>query len=259
VQGTSAARKPRTTASAASRAAKPRTSARGAATRSKPRSSAAARRPARAARGPVASGGVIALPVVAVGRTAHAVSGLADSGLVSGLARSRAWIVLLGLLLAGIVAINVMGLSLGAANSGIAAKIDALERDNAVQRTRIAERTSTDRIQHKAAALALQIPAPDDVHYLHAGKGDAAEAAKRLAAGEIADTLPADEAAMPEAVDPAAGTTTDATVDPAATTTVDPATTTAVDPVSGAAIDPTTGAPVTTATTDPAATATTVP
>jgi hypothetical protein len=202
---------------------------------------------------------VIALPVVAVGRTAHAVSGLADSGLVSGLARSRAWIVLLGLLLAGIVAINVMGLSLGAANSGIAAKIDALERDNAVQRSRYAERTSTDRIQHQATVLGLFIPAPDDVHYLHAGKGDAAEAAKRLAAGEIADTLPADEAATPDSTDPAvAGVTPDPA---AATTTTDPTAVdpTAVDPAAAAAVDPATVAPVTTASTDPAATATTVP
>jgi hypothetical protein len=248
VQGTSAARKPRaSTSRAASRPAASRASA---ATRSKPRSGAAARRPARAARGPVASGGVIAFPVVAVGRTAHAFSDLADSGLVSGLARSRAWIVLLGLLLAGIVAINVVGLSLGASNSGIAAKIDALERDNAVQRTRIAERTSTDRIQHKAAALSLAIPAPDDVHYLHAGSGDAAKAAKRLADGEIADTLPADEAAAPESTDPTAAATTDPT---ATATTTDP---TAVDPAA-ATVDPVTVAPVTTTTTDPATTATT--
>jgi hypothetical protein len=234
VQGAAAARKPR---SAPARAAKPR-----AGTRATAR--AATRAPARR---PVASGGVVALPVVAVGRTAHAVGGIADSGFVHGLVRSRAWIGVLGALLAGIVAINVIGLSLSASNSRVAAKIDALERSTSVSRSRIAARSSTDKIQKAAAALGLAIPEPDRVHYLHAGGNDAATAAKRLAAGEIGNSLPADETAT--AIDPASTTTTTTTVDPAATTTVDPAAATAIDPVTGAPIDPVTGAPVATTTT----------
>src|SRR5687767_11636042 len=54
---------------------------------------------------------------VAVGRTAGAVGGLADSGLVVRLTRSRLWIGLLGALLVGIVALNVMALSFNASQS----------------------------------------------------------------------------------------------------------------------------------------------
>jgi hypothetical protein len=233
VQSAAAARKPR---SAPTGAAKPRATARRAPARS------ATRAPARR---PVASGGVVALPVAAVGRTAHAVGGIADSGLVQGLVRSRAWIGVLGVLLAGIVAINVFGLSLSASNSHIAAKIDALERSTSVNRSRIAARTSTDKVQKAASALGLAIPAPADGHYQHAGKHDAAVAAKRLAAGEIGNSLPADATVT--------DTTATTTVDPTtATTTIDPTTGAAIDPATGAAIDPATGLPATT-------TATTVP
>jgi hypothetical protein len=245
VQGAAAARKPRP---APSRTAKPRATAR--------------RAPARR---PVASGGVVALPVAAVGRTAHAVGGIADSGLVQGLARSRAWIGVLGALLAGIVAINVVGLSLSASNSRTAAKIDALERSTSVNRSRIAARTSTDKVQKAASALGLAIPAPDDVHYLHAGKDDAAVAAKRLAAGEIGNSLPADatttDSTVTTTVDPTATTTATTTVDPTTGATIDPTTGATIDPTTGAPIDPATGAPIDPATGLPATTTstTTVP
>lgn len=231
VQGSAAARKPR---AAATRTA----------TKSRPKARAAspARRTARpATRRPAASGGggVIAFPAVAVGRTAHAVSGLADCGLVTGMARSRAWIGVLGVLLAGIVAVNVIGLSLSASNSAVAAKIDAIERDNSVQRHRIAGRSSTERIQQEATALGLAIPDPDAIHYLNAGGGDAAVAAKRLAAGEIGAAAPIDETTEP--VDPATVVAAEPTIDPVTGATIDPAT--------GLPIDPATGAPV---VTDPA-------
>jgi hypothetical protein len=247
VQGAATARKPRATAQRGA-TRKPRA----AATRTAPRRT-------RASRGPVVSGGVVALPVAAVGRTAHAVSGLADSGLVHGLARSRAWIVLLGLLLAGIVAVNVTGLSLNAANSRVAAKIGELEQKNSVLRGRIAARTSTEQIQKAAAGLGLGIPEPDAIHYLHGDSKDAEIAAKRLAAGEIGATLPADESV--EVVDPAATIATP-TVDPVTGATVDPATGAIVDPATGAPVDPATGLPIDPATGLPVstdATATAVP
>jgi hypothetical protein len=54
---------------------------------------------------------------VAVGATAGAVGGLADSGLVVRLTRGRLWIGALAMLLVGIVALNVMALSLNATSS----------------------------------------------------------------------------------------------------------------------------------------------
>ncbi len=254
VQGAATARKPRPSAS--------RTATRTAAkTRSRSRASAAGPAPRR----PVASGGVVAFPVAAVGRTAHAVSGLADSGLVHGLARSRAWIVLLGVLLAGIVAVNVFGLSLSASNSRVAAKIGELQQANGVLRARIAARTSTDGIQKDAAGLGLRVPEPDAVHYLHLGGNEAAIAAKRLAAGEIGATLPADgtatvaDPATTVSTEPAVDPVTGATIDPATGATIDPATGATIDPATGLPIDPATGAPVATTDTTTTTASTTVP
>ena len=171
------------------------------------------------------------LPVNAVGRTAVAVGGIADSGFVVGMARSRVWIGVLGVLLGGIVAMNVVGLSLSAAGSQTSAKIDELIRDNSVQQSRLAHRLSNAQITREATALGLAIPAPDAVRYLNSSAEDAKQAAKRLADGSIVNSAPAvttsDAVTTPDpaaAATDAATTTDPATTDPALTT--DPATTT---------------------------------
>jgi hypothetical protein len=169
----------------------------------------------------------------------NAISGIADSRFVIGMARGRAWIVVLGALLCGIVAVNVLGLSLSAAGSETSTKIDELQQENSVLRGRIANRLSNERISEAAAALGLEVPAPDAVNYLRARPSDAERAAERLAGGEIAagaPTIPIEVAVTdPATTDPAATTDT-VPVDPAATTTPLPTTTTApVDP----AADPT--------------------
>jgi hypothetical protein len=175
---------------------------------------------------------VIRFPVNAVGRTAATVGGLADSGVVVGMARSRVWIGVLGVLLGGIVALNVVGLSLSSSESRTASRIDDLIRANSVQQSRLAHRLSNGEISRKASELGLAVPAPDAVHYLDSGRNDAKRAAERLASGEITNAPPAvaatDETALDPvtstAVDPATATTT-TTADPAATavtTTTDP-------------------------------------
>lgn len=129
--------------------------------------------------------GVAMLPVAAVGGAAGAVGGIADSGVIVGLTRGRLWIILLGLLLGGIVALNVWGLSLSASATGSAAKIEDLERAISVQQARIAKRSASDRIRAAAAARGLDTPAPKAVRYIGFDRGDAATAAKRLAGGEV--------------------------------------------------------------------------
>ncbi|MCL4286234.1 MAG: hypothetical protein KJ006_01140 [Thermoleophilia bacterium] len=193
-----------------------------------PAGRAAAARP----RGPLAAGGNVAmLPVNAIG-------GIADSGFVVGMARGRAWIVVLGILLCGIVAINVLGLSLSAAGSETSTKIDELQRQNSVLRARIANRLSSERISESAAALGLQVPAPDAVDYLRARRSDAERAAERLAGGEIgtgASVAPTDVTTDAATTDP---TATAGAVPPAPTTTA-PTTTAPVAP----AADPTATVP----------------
>jgi hypothetical protein len=173
--------------------------------------------------------------VAAVGRTAVAVGGIADSGFVMGLTRSRLWIGVLAALLGGIVAINVWGLGLSAGSSATAAKIDELQRESSVLRGRNAVSNSNDRIAAAAGELGLAVPPPDGVNYVDASAKDAERAAERLANGRIV-VAPPPPPATEETL------TEEAPLDPAAVAPVEAAP--AVDAVSGAPIDPATGLPV---------------
>ena len=181
-----------------------------------------------------------------------AVSGIADCSLVTGMTRSRAWIVVLGLLLGGIVAMNVLGLGLSASSSSVEAKIDGLQRENGVLQTRSAKTLSTEEIQSQAATLGLALPAPDAIHYLDAHRSDAAKAARRLAQGLItvgdpplpsseADVTSTDPGAVAPAASPVEGAVPTAPVPPEAAVAPAAATPPAIDPAA-ASTDPATGA-----------------
>ena len=119
---------------------------------------------------------------LAVGRTAVAVRQLPDSGLMVRMTRGRAWIAVLGLLLAGIVALNVITLSFAASSGKIDAQLTALDRENSVLGGREAERYSTERIRYEAAGLGLVMPTAEEPQVIEAGPDDVATAAARLAA-----------------------------------------------------------------------------
>ncbi len=118
---------------------------------------------------------------LAVG-TAGAVRRLPDSSLMVRLTRGRAWIAVLGVLLAGIVAVNVATLSLAATLGGIDANTLALEQENSLLRSRDARLVGSVRIRHDAAGLGLATAPSDEIEYLEAGPEDVATAAQRLAA-----------------------------------------------------------------------------
>ena len=123
---------------------------------------------------------------LAVGRTAVAVSGLADSGLVHRLTRGRLWIGALTTLLVGIVSLNVLALSFNASSSRVGRQADVLKREISALRAKIAtDGTSNKRIQAAAASLGLIVPEPGSVSYLRPGHDDAMVAAQRLASGEL--------------------------------------------------------------------------
>jgi hypothetical protein len=124
---------------------------------------------------------------LAVGRTAVAVSGIAESGVVRRLTRGRLWIGALTTLLVGIVALNVLALSFNATASRTGRQADALKRENSILRGRLAEAGASDqRIQTQAAALGLIVPEPGSITYVSRKPDDAATAARRLASGELA-------------------------------------------------------------------------
>jgi hypothetical protein len=118
--------------------------------------------------------------------TASAVRGLPDSSLIVRLTRGRAWIAVLGVLLAGIVGLNVVTLSLAANVGHIDQNIQALDEENSVLRFRDAQRSGASRIRHDAAALGLSAAAVDQVGLVQASTRDVEIAARRLAAAGTA-------------------------------------------------------------------------
>ena len=123
---------------------------------------------------------------LAVGRTAVAVSELADSALVHRLTRGRLWIGVLTTLLVGIVALNVFALSFNASSSTVCRQADALDRQISSLRARIAtDGASKERLQAAAVRHGFVYPEPASITYLRPSGDDAAVAAKRLSSGEL--------------------------------------------------------------------------
>jgi len=141
---------------------------------------APARAPRRARTGRAAAVGGQLLPFA--GRTAVAVGHLPDSGLMVRLTRGRAWIALLGVLLAGIVTLNVITLSFASSSSKIDEQITALDQENPILRGRDARVNSPGPIRQAAGELGLAMPPSEDIHFTDAGPADVATAAQRLAA-----------------------------------------------------------------------------
>ena len=141
------------------------------------RKSAAARTRATTSR--VAQGGHL-IPV-AVGRTAGAVRQIPDSTLLHGLTRGRVWIAVLGILLIGIVALNVATLSFSSSSGRMERQALSLEQQNSALRAGLARQLSNDRVEAAALSLGLARPGTDEYIYRIAG-GSAGAAADRLAA-----------------------------------------------------------------------------
>lgn len=122
---------------------------------------------------------------LAAGRAAVAARELPDSGAVLRMTRGQMWIGVLGALLAGIVALNVVSLGLNASNGRVAEQINTLEQDNSALRAEIDEKLSSTKVESAAATLGLAVPGPDEISYINYSAADVSRAAKMLA-GEIA-------------------------------------------------------------------------
>jgi hypothetical protein len=124
----------------------------------------------------------------AAGRFGHAVHALPDSGLVHRLTRGQAWIGVLGALLVGIVALNVLSLSMTTASGETGAQIDELQRSNSALRSEIAETLSAPKVESLALSYGLSRPQADDITYLESKASDLVQAAKVLAGAVLAGT-----------------------------------------------------------------------
>lgn len=162
---------------------------------------APARRKAAPKRRPV---GVIPLAAGHAGRAAVAVTQLPESGLIHRLTRGRAWIGLLGVLLVGIVVLNVLTLSFAASSGKIDAKNTELGKENSMLQSRVAQKYGQARLRSEAAALGLKMPTDVVPQMIDVHKGDVAEAASRLAAAAgtggaaSAEEAPGEESASGE-------------------------------------------------------------
>lgn len=153
--------------------------------RKKPAALKAAAAPARKSppvrrKAPARRPGGQLIPIAAGAATA--VRQLPDSSLMVRMTRGRVWIAVLGVLLAGIVAINVITLSLSAAAGHVDRNIQALEEENSLMRGRDAKLSGSSRVRYDAGALGLAAAPTDSIGYIEASPNDVAIAAQRLAA-----------------------------------------------------------------------------
>jgi cell division protein FtsL len=196
----------------------------------RPRSSAPRRSPHRARAGiprapRAAAGGAVALPLPVRVLRSPVTRALRARGArtLDALLAGQGWIAVIGVLLAGIVFVNVYLLQLNRDIAATSEKAAAVKRENARLRLDVARLGSSERIQEAAAALGLVLPAPGEVRYLRADpKVDGRRAARRVEPPGLVEA-PAPVAAEPIAPEPVAPVTTAPPTDPAATDPADPA------------------------------------
>jgi hypothetical protein len=127
-------------------------------------------RPARRVSGPVTGRQrVQAVPRerVAIGERALAlVRGLPDHSLIDRLVRGRAWIPVLGVLLAGIVAMQVEILKLGTSMGRAMERSSALQTRNESLQASVATLADEKRIEGAAARMGMVMPRPESLVFL---------------------------------------------------------------------------------------------
>jgi hypothetical protein len=155
------------------------------------------------------------------------VRALPDRALLDRIIRGRGWIPLLGVLLAGIVAMQVEVLKL---NAGIGRSLErgtALQSQNELLRASVTRLADEQRIERIAAGMGMVMPAPEQIKFLDTGP-----AVTNRALGNIhAPNATGFVAHLPTASAAVAGTSTGV----AAAGTVAPATSTGVTGTSTAA------------------------
>jgi uncharacterized membrane protein YgcG len=184
---------------------------------------APARRP-RARQAPAARlvrpavAGAALFPQAAV-RSAGAVRDISDSSLIMRLTRGRGWIAVLGALLVGIVALNVISLSLTAGSGGRSLQIDELKTEISALHAQIDERLSASRVEAEASRLGMANPDPKAITYLNASGGSAERLAHLLGTDSFLSTpsLPSSYPAPGTSYAPVSTSST-----PSQTTTVAP-------------------------------------
>jgi hypothetical protein len=131
------------------------------------------------------------------------IRGLPDHALLDRLVRGRAWIPVLGVMLAGIVAMQVEVLKLSASTGRSIALVNSLQTRNELLRTSVSSLSDARRIERIAARMGMVMPGPASVDFLH-GKLNATGA---IAAIHVPDAAAFDSALQARSLQAAAATT----------------------------------------------------
>jgi hypothetical protein len=186
------------------------------------------------------------------------VRSLPDHALLDRAIRGRAWIPILGVMLAGIVAMQVEVLKLGASMGRSIDEGTALQSRNELLRANVATLADDQRIERLAAGMGMVMPAPAEVGFLSHHRGDAGRAARSIHTPDASTFLTALQA-FTAAAQPATSTTTTTTTTgtPTTTGTVAPVTST-VTPTTSTVTPTTSTVTPTTSTVTPTTTTSTV-
>ncbi len=179
-----------------------------------PRPGVAPRRPAAPAR-PRRHGG-IDVPASALGLAIHAgaiVRTLPDHAWLDRVVRGRTWVVLLGVMLVGIVGMQVEMLKLGAAIGRATEQSASLESRNQTLQASVARLADDRRIERLAGAQGMVMPQPAGVGFLTPGQGTLRRALANIhppSASTFADAPKGNGAITTAASAPGSGSTSTA-------------------------------------------------
>ena len=144
-------------------------------------------------------------------RVAEFIRGLPDHALLDRLVRGRAWIPVLGVMLAGIVAMQVEVLKLNASMGRSIALASSLQTRNELLRTSVSSLSDAQRIERLATRMGMVMPGPTAVDFLH---GEASPA--QVAAGIRAPDAAVFDSALQASNAQAGATATSPTLSPTA-------------------------------------------
>jgi hypothetical protein len=175
-------------------------------------------------------------------RTAAWIRGLPDHALLDRVVRGRSWIVLLGVLLAGIIAMQVEMLKLNASIGRSIQLGTALQSRNELLRANVSELSDEQRIERLASHMGMVMPGPTSINFLEAGRINAGQAAANIHSPDPSGFQSLQPATAPSQVTPLGSTGSGSLVAGPTVTTPGAGTTgTAATTAAGGATVPTPG------------------
>jgi hypothetical protein len=139
---------------------------------------------------------------------------LPDHPLLDRIVRGRSWIPLLGVLLVGIVAMQVEVLKLGASIGRSLERASGLQSTNQQLRANLASLADDQRIERIAAGMGMVMPAPEAIGFISTRPGDAGRAVANIHApdpsGFLSSLTASDSPATGTGASGATGTTASA-------------------------------------------------